>query len=431
MSSEALELILNREEARAVAALQRAWAQISPTEDFGAAWRTYRPHAVARALRSQHVVATAGALAVPAQLAEQGVYIPSSGIPNVEAFVGMNGDGRLFEEALDGAPIRARALMKKGAPATEALSTARQYVAAVTVTMLADTARAVMQTQLSTRVGMVYVRQVEAGACSRCLILAGKVFRWNEGFLRHPRCKCTHFFTQRSNVEQIAQDPYEMFESMSREQQDRTFGRHNAEAIRDGADIYQVVNSRRGMSPTGVRTTEGITRHSAWRRGGGTKPVRLTPQSIYQVSRSKAEALESLREYGYILPAGQVPGGSIRGRALGMGRYRAQREAIALWDTAGIRDPRSIHTMTAAERRVADARWQLSEIHAGRNPFESSAVERRFVSATRITGRRVGPPLSPKHAASAEQNAQLWIAAKGEAVEYRRLARELDAIRVK
>lgn len=39
----------------------------------------------------------------------------------------------------------------------------------------------------------------------------------------------------------------EGFKSLSREEQDKRFGANYAQAIRDGADIYQVVNSKRGM----------------------------------------------------------------------------------------------------------------------------------------------------------------------------------------
>ena len=33
-----------------------------------------------------------------------------------------------------------------------------------------------------------YVRMVQAGACSRCVVLAGKWYRKNQGFQRHPGC---------------------------------------------------------------------------------------------------------------------------------------------------------------------------------------------------------------------------------------------------
>ena len=37
-----------------------------------------------------------------------------------------------------------------------------------------------------------YVRQLNPPSCSRCAILAGRWYRWNKGFQRHPHCDCVH-----------------------------------------------------------------------------------------------------------------------------------------------------------------------------------------------------------------------------------------------
>ena len=94
----------------------------------------------------------------------------------------------------------------------------------------------------------------------------------------------------------------------SRSVQDRIFTAAGARAIRDdGADIYQVVNARRGMSPasSALRTTlEGTTRYGyAGRRTGplaGTGQPRLMPEAIYQLAHSREKARALLRQHGYL-----------------------------------------------------------------------------------------------------------------------------------
>ena len=45
------------------------------------------------------------------------------------------------------------------------------------------------------------------------------------------------------------------FNGMSEEEQDKVFGHADAQAIRDGADIYQVVNAHRGMRQSDAATS--------------------------------------------------------------------------------------------------------------------------------------------------------------------------------
>ena len=58
----------------------------------------------------------------------------------------------------------------------------------------------------------------------------------------------------------LIDDPYEAFNNMSEAEQNRVFAKAGARAIRDGADIFQVVNARRHMAYRGAFTNEGITR---------------------------------------------------------------------------------------------------------------------------------------------------------------------------
>src|SRR5699024_1153215 len=184
--------------------------------------------------------------------------------------------------------------------------------------------------------------------------------------------------TEAAASEGLIEDPYEYFRSLDEAEQDRIFTKPGAQAIRDGADISQVVNARRGMTPNGNFTVEGTTRRgyagSLLKRG----QRRMTPESIYpQANGSRERAIELLKEHGYILPEGQVAGGALRGQregfgALGRGGTRkAASQAVLEARRTGIRDPRNRYTMTEAERRVYDAQRRYEIALSGRSPYTS------------------------------------------------------------
>jgi hypothetical protein len=155
-----------------------------------------------------------------------------------------------------------------------------------------------------------YVRMVSGSACSRCIILAGRFYRWSSGFERHPRCQCTNIPAVENRAGDLRTDPHAFFDHLTREQQDRRFGVADAQAIREGADINQVVNARRGLYQTKVfgrdvqATTEGMGRRglAGQRLAGSTKGLRLTVRQIYADAGDDRDlAISLLKRYGYLL----------------------------------------------------------------------------------------------------------------------------------
>ena len=170
----------------------------------------------------------------------------------------------------------------------------------------------------------VYVRTVGGSACARCAILSGRVYRWSTSFDRHPNCRCDMIPTTMSEVASLGEpSPMDLF----KDGRITDLSRADTQAINDGGDIFQVVNSHReaaGMSVQssvirGVKfnfTTEGTTvrgiygghvaqKAGAMERQNGylrAKKSRLTPETIYRVAGSREHAIELLRHYGYILP---------------------------------------------------------------------------------------------------------------------------------
>lgn len=149
-----------------------------------------------------------------------------------------------------------------------------------------------------------HVRHLVTPSCSRCAVLAGRFYRWSTGFQRHPNCDCIMVPSSANASDDLVSDPMEAFKNG----QISDLSKSEADAIRDGADISQVVNVRRGMTEVNFMgrrlsaSTEGTTvRGQAWRgRTGRNMPARLTPESIYRVADDRADALRMLKLHGYI-----------------------------------------------------------------------------------------------------------------------------------
>ncbi len=217
-------------------------------------------------------------------------------------------------------------------------------------------------------------------SCKRCIILAGKWFRWNEGFLRHPRCDCRHIPASENIAGDFTTDPYQAFHALTPEQQEKEFGKIEARAIRDGADIYRVVNLQaRGLGTARAGRLYGT-------------PTRVTIDDIYRTAGTRTNAIRLMTENGYITGP-QVPGGNVVGFREGFGQFGRGGTRVAastsVFDArvSGIRDRLNRYTMTAAERRLYDAHSMRQTVLESRNPFSTSGrplTEADFALAERM-----------------------------------------------
>lgn len=362
---------------RASAAALMAWGEVDPAR-ISESWEDVLPAVAAVVTDSQIRVADSAVRTSRDVSVETGQYRLPEAFHDPRELAGWGSQGVPLEDVLYSPAISTKTQLAKGAPLADAMLYGASVVSSLASTIVADTGREAMQLDMITRRQAGYVRVVEASACKRCIILAGKFFRWNKGFLRHPGCVCKHM---PSKSEQWAKDegwfadPYEAFNGMSAAEQQRVFGEFSSKAIRDGADIFQVVNAtgpRSGMYAGGRMTREGTTRFGNFRQTSSYRQ-RLTPYGIYgDGSRSREQVIKALTDNGYILPGGQVATGALRGQGMARNASRATREA---WRT-GIRNPSSMATMTAAEQRVfrADRDWQM--VQAGMNPYQAGAPQR-------------------------------------------------------
>lgn len=190
-------------------------------------------------------------------------------------------------------------------------------------------------------------------------------------------------------------DPNAYFKSLSRAEQDKVFTKAGAQAIRDGADISQVVNIRRkgGLYTAGGRK---YTRESTTKRGVVPKKQRLTPEQIYKDAAGDREAaITLLRQNGYLAGGtktatqvvlrdagalGAVPGSATRFATrspvgLSAAEWRAARSAIS--DYRGIsfnginfylRNPgsspigRTVQRVAAIDRAMAASRLRYDVV---------------------------------------------------------------------
>lgn len=216
-----------------------------------------------------------------------------------------------------------------------ALSDAERWLLGAAATAVIDIARAAESAGTTARDVGGYVRMLNPPSCSRCAVLAGAFYRWNDGFERHPGCDCRHIPATEAIAGDLSVDPAAYFDSLPTAadldaqhpgmtvkarraaglvSQEDVFTQAGARAIRDGANIGQVVNARRGMRTAQVFgrdvqiTTEGTTRRGlahkrmrSARAHRGTTPVRLMPESIYQAAADRDDAVRLLRLHGYIL----------------------------------------------------------------------------------------------------------------------------------
>lgn len=293
------------------------WAAGGP--QFDNAWAVMGPLIVAAVLQAQGEIADRATAFIPAILADTGqtTAVMPEAEPFPAGFVGWTGAGILVEQLLAAVAIRAKEAVAAGATAAQAAALAQDWLVGSVATILADTARGAEGLGMYVRPVGGYVRIVHGGACGRCVILAGRWYRTNAGFERHPRCRCTHIPASEALAGHWQSDPRAYFDSLTDAQRIKLMGsKANAQAVLDGADMGQVINAYRKSTataqspikrtPAGLFTSEGTTRRGlagqqqAGLRRNGPSQLRLMPESIAKIATSREDRLRLLRLYGWI-----------------------------------------------------------------------------------------------------------------------------------
>lgn len=386
----AVEQYRTSQRLQAVAQLKarHAWALVQ-VGAFSESWESLLVSTglVSAVTQGQLKNAAAGAAYGARSLADQGLYDVPEAFVNPAGFAGVAADGRTLGGLLYAAVPHTKNLIGGGMGTREALSSGGKFLELIVKTSIADAGRGAAGVDTFARPNTGYVRMLNPPSCARCSLLAGKFYKHNQGFKRHPGCDCIHVPSQASETlksEGLIHDPYEYFKGLSEAEQNKLYTKGGAQAIRDGGDLFQVVNSQRGVSYAGVAkdgtnrglkrsltTTEGTTKRGNFGRGRGP---RLTPEGIYAQNLPREQSLKLLEKNGYLFSQGQNPAGVIRGEGYGFS---------------------SKQTMTAAQKRVQDASLNWQAVQQGRNPLGKS-------------------PLTPKTAAAVEDAYRKMLTTNGE-----------------
>lgn len=196
-------------------------------------------------------------------------------------------DGRALSGLLYSAVVRGRSLYGSGLSDAQIVEAAGKWLGVLVRGQVMDAGRSASSVITAATDGAGWVRYVSPPCCQRCAVLAGKWFRWNQGFRRHPGCDCTHV-PARGRVP-------DGYTPTIADDQIRDLTEAQRAALDEGADRNRVLNAYRTANTTAERLQMATTTELS----GGR--VRLTPEGIIARAKDRDEAVRLLREHGYLL----------------------------------------------------------------------------------------------------------------------------------
>lgn len=294
---------LSRLNRQAAALVLRLWRDID-RGDISRSWLALLPEVSAIVVAAQVVAAEMADPYLDQVLNDAGT--PGRSV-NPEAFAGSTPAGEPIESLLYLPVIDAKEAVATGTAPGSALRLAEKPLTMYAQTTVADAGR------LSTAAGMGarphaagFYRMLQPPSCARCAILAGKFFRYNRGFARHPRCDCVHIPVREA-------DDSLLFDARKAIEGGKVTGLSKADTkaiVEFGADPSQVVNAKRGTYLAGGRTftTTGTTRRGIagarilardiQRQLGGIESVQDRTFRNYTFDRLKANQYAELFRRG-------------------------------------------------------------------------------------------------------------------------------------
>lgn len=298
--------------ATALTLVRRAWATVDP-ERIVETWDRALAGILGDFVTLQTASAAISSAMVGEALRQQTIRSAPEARFRPETMGGWASDGRPLESLMFRPAGVALDAIDLGATSSDALTAGRASLERIARTQVADAGRVAAGVEVAVRPRAGWVRMLSPPSCDRCLVLAGRFYRWSDGFDRHPNDDCVSIPSVEDRADDVRTDPDAYLKSLPPAEQDQLLGKANAKAWRDGADLNQLVNAKRGMSTTvdGVRTpvltpeglqatTVGTTNRAlAGKRLRGTQ--RLVPESIYDIAADRADALRLLKLHGYIV----------------------------------------------------------------------------------------------------------------------------------
>lgn len=283
-----------------MAGVGQIWDRIDPAGDWSTQWIALLPRATALVSLAQVGAATDAAASIPAMLAQQGVKSDPVGLLSPAGFAGWTipswtaGDGVVdLATYLYPAVITAR---HSSGDAAEMLLAGRrmaQGLAQFAVAAAGDFASRAGTYADRGAIGQVWYDPPPM--CRRCAAVYGRFFKLGaKDFQRHPRCDGQLVAVGKEKLADLPMIGAEDVKDLNRWQR---------QALSEGADWSQVINSTSGVqrsrgNSTSVLTNNGLQTYYGSGRGGQAK---LSPKGIYAAAGDNRElAIELLRANGYI-----------------------------------------------------------------------------------------------------------------------------------
>jgi hypothetical protein len=283
---------------------RRLWAQMEPG-DFDRSWLGIAPSLEALTSGAQLAAATAGAAYVPAALEQQGITSPPEARVRPSAFAGMASDGRTLSGLLEGAVVASKQAVTRGLDGGDALALGQRWLEQTLQTAITDAARDASAASIVARPNVGWVRMVNPPCCSRCAVLAGRVYKWNDGFRRHPRCDCLHIPTTVANADSYLTKPDDLVKrglitDLTSAQKARIDDGHNlVKVLNESRDRWRerMAADRRAAGPV---DRLGRSRPAGWR---GPRTVDQPPRTVHDFMAhltNRVDALNGMREAGIV-----------------------------------------------------------------------------------------------------------------------------------
>lgn len=295
--------------------MRRQWARLGEG-DFDAAWATLGPRMLLLLQSGMVGSANQAAAYVPTVLDELGIDSDRVGAVGTAAIASSAADGRELAPLLYQAVVRTRTALGQGVGLAPALQSGAVLLDEIVETQVADAGRSATSVAMTASLAVTgWVRVLSLPSCDRCVVLAGRFYRWSDGFRRHPQCDCKHVPATGDIAQDLTTDP---LGAIKAGQVKHLSVADRKAIVEDGADPFQVINAKRGMDTAQVYgkrvkyTTEGTTARGVAGQIAGdlrkvkgeklrrSQTVRLRPESIYEIADDRADALRLLRQFGYL-----------------------------------------------------------------------------------------------------------------------------------
>jgi hypothetical protein len=279
--------------------IRRLWRAMG-LSDIDRSWSQVGPEVVATIGALQVGAARESAEYVPTVLAEQGADAPATATVRPSGFA-RGSSGLTLEDVAATVPAMVKRTIGRGQEPV-ALRRGLSLLEGIAETSVADAFRLATAAEMVARPDVVtWTRVLNPPSCGRCAVLAGKVFRWNQGFPRHPNCDCKHLPSVVAAPEgERLVDPRAYFDSLSPAEQDARFGKGVAQRIRDGDDLNAAVNSTRDRWRTRLRDERIEKRRTDDGAAEADQPPETFMERLIASATSRDGAVKALADNGYL-----------------------------------------------------------------------------------------------------------------------------------